>query len=208
MDDFLLVPHDKEPRLPDPDYSVTLDVTMDNLADGANYAFFNGTTYVRPKVPSLFTALSTGAEATNPVIYGANTLPYVLKHNDVIEIVINNQDPGKHPFHLHGHAFQVIYRSDTEAGDYNGNTTFPPVPMRRDTVLAPPNGNVILRFRADNPGLWLFHCHLVPNPFPLPLLPSRHDWLTIDKGMASRCRPCGDIRRSPAGNAKENHTTG
>lgn len=23
-----------------------------------------------------------------------------------------------------------------------------------------PNGNIVLRFRADNPGVWLFHCHV------------------------------------------------
>jgi iron transport multicopper oxidase len=32
--------------------------------------------------------------------------------------------------------------------------------MRRDTVLVHPDGNMVLRFRADNPGVWLFHCHL------------------------------------------------
>jgi iron transport multicopper oxidase len=66
----------------------------------------------------------------------------------------------KHPFHLHGHAFQVVYRSEEEAGAYLGNETFAPLPMRRDTVLVKPNGNMVLRFRADNPGVWLFHCHI------------------------------------------------
>lgn len=23
-----------------------------------------------------------------------------------------------------------------------------------------PKGNIVLRFRADNPGIWLFHCHV------------------------------------------------
>lgn len=32
--------------------------------------------------------------------------------------------------------------------------------MKRDTILVMPNGNLVLRFRADNPGVWLFHCHL------------------------------------------------
>jgi iron transport multicopper oxidase len=32
--------------------------------------------------------------------------------------------------------------------------------MRRDTVLVHPNGNIVLRFRSDNPGVWLFHCHI------------------------------------------------
>lgn len=32
--------------------------------------------------------------------------------------------------------------------------------MKRDTILVRPNGNIVLRFRADNPGIWLFHCHI------------------------------------------------
>lgn len=36
FDDFLLVPHDKEPLFEKVDYSVTLDLKMDNLNDGAN----------------------------------------------------------------------------------------------------------------------------------------------------------------------------
>lgn len=32
--------------------------------------------------------------------------------------------------------------------------------MRRDTVLVRPNGHTVLRFRSDNPGVWLFHCHI------------------------------------------------
>lgn len=35
-DDFNLVPYDQEPLYPDADYTVTLDLTMDNLGDGAN----------------------------------------------------------------------------------------------------------------------------------------------------------------------------
>jgi iron transport multicopper oxidase len=59
--------------------------------------------------------------------------------------------------HLHGHVFQVVYRSDKDAGAYNESMelTFPANPMRRDTVQVKPNGFVILRFRADNPGIWL-----------------------------------------------------
>ena len=70
-------------------------------------------------------------------------------------------DPGGYHLltivHLHGHTFQVVYRSEADAGPYNDSMqlTFPENPMRRDTVQVKPNGFVILRFRADNPGIWL-----------------------------------------------------
>lgn len=31
----------------------------------------------------------------------------------------------------------------------------------RDTVYIPRRGYAVLRFRADNPGVWLFHCHML-----------------------------------------------
>ena len=161
FDDITLVPTDGLKLFEDPDQSIILDMQMANLGDGANYAFFNDVTYVKPKVPSLYTALSTSDFASNAIIYGVNTNAFVLGYQQVVEIVLNNHDPGKHPFHLHGHNFQAIARGEPESGDYNpDNTTFPAVPMRRDTFLVYPKGHIVLRFRSDNPGVWLFHCHI------------------------------------------------
>ena len=164
LDDFILEPTDGEKLLTSPSYSVTLDVAMDNLGDGVNYAFFNENTYVLQKVPTLYTALTTREFATNPLVYGVNSNSFVLNHMDVVEIILNNNDPGKHPFHLHGHNFQLVHRSEDDAGAFDSSSVpeanMPEVPMKRDVVLAPPNGNIVIRFRADNPGIWLFHCHL------------------------------------------------
>jgi len=32
--------------------------------------------------------------------------------------------------------------------------------MRRDTFVLHPLGYIVLRFQANNPGIWLFHCHI------------------------------------------------
>lgn len=32
--------------------------------------------------------------------------------------------------------------------------------MRRDTVTVPAQRHVVLRFAADNPGVWALHCHI------------------------------------------------
>ncbi|KAI9701198.1 MAG: hypothetical protein M1836_001867 [Candelina mexicana] len=153
FDDFSLVPVDGMELLEHVDHSIDLTVKMDILGDGANYAFFNDITYVLPKVPTLYTALSTGVSATNAAVYGVNTHAFVLQRDETVQIILNNDDPGKHPFHLHGHAFQVVSRSEEEAGAYNGTGSLhmPKIPMRRDVVLVRPNGNVVLRFKADNP---------------------------------------------------------
>jgi iron transport multicopper oxidase len=161
FDDMKLVPVDGEKLFTDPDQSMVLDVAMDNLGNGANYAFFNDITYVRPSVPSTYTALTAGDLAANSQVYGLHTNAFVLGYQQVIEIVVNNHDPGKHPFHLHGHNFQTIVRGEDDSGDYvPGNATFPAVPMRRDVLMVRPNGHIVMRFRSDNPGVWLFHCHI------------------------------------------------
>lgn len=160
FDDFTLVPTDGERIYDHVDYSFNLDVKMDNLGDGANYAFFNNATYIRPSTPTLYTALTTSDTSQIPYIYGPNANAFVLQKDQIVEIVLNNNDPGKHPFHLHGHAFQAVVRSAESAGNYVSNETLPTVPMRRDTFMVRPNGNIVLRFRADNPGVWLFHCHI------------------------------------------------
>ncbi|PQE26747.1 Iron transport multicopper oxidase FET3 protein [Rutstroemia sp. NJR-2017a BVV2] len=173
-DAFTLVPYDRTPLLPDPDYQTNLEVVMQNLADGKGYAFFNNITSTKPKVPTLYTVLSSGDLASTAEIYGEYTNAFVLKHNDVVEVVINNADTGSHPFHLHGHNFQVIARypafgdqfyeyCDADSGvtyDTNNHTAFPEYPARRDVLVIPPQGYFVIRFVADNPGVWFFHCHI------------------------------------------------
>ncbi|XP_031843304.2 uncharacterized protein LOC116431677 [Nomia melanderi] len=84
----------------------------------------------------------------------------------------------KHPFHLHGYAFNVISMAQP-LGPANNTNNFMTVdylkqldeneqiernfesPPGRDTISVPNNGYVIIRFHATNPGFWLFHCHIL-----------------------------------------------
>ncbi|KAI3407103.1 FET3 [Candida oxycetoniae] len=167
LDDFYLVPYNNETLYDDADYTITLDVQMDNLGDGVNYAFFNNVSYVAPKVPTLHTVLSAGDAATNELVYGSNTNVFVLEGDEVVDIVLNNYDTGTHPFHLHGHTFQVIARGPAIPDDgsplnYNASDhdEFPQYPMMRDTLYVRPQSYFVIRFKANNPGVWFFHCHI------------------------------------------------
>lgn len=159
-----LEPYDEVDLLPEPDHQVELNVVMDNLRDGKNYAFFNNITYTQPKVPTLYSVLSAGDDAVNPAVYGEYTNSFVLEKDQIVQIVLNNLDSGRHPFHLHGHHFQAIYRSEEEAGTFEDEgvsvESYTKKPMRRDTLVVWPNGNMVLRFKANNPGVWFFHCHI------------------------------------------------
>jgi len=61
--------------------------------------------------------------------------------------------------HLHGYSFQVIARG---TGTWNGTESpLPQFPLLRDVVTTPPSGYLVIRFKADNPGVWAYHCHMV-----------------------------------------------
>ena len=63
----------------------------------------------------------------------------------------SNHTAWPHPMHLHGHHFKVLEHSrDREAtGKW------------MDTVLLGPEESAKVAFVADNPGDWLFHCHIL-----------------------------------------------
>lgn len=74
-----------------------------------------------------------------------------VKEGDNVEITLENTSPMSeiHPFHLHGHQFEVV--------EVNGQQVKNPLVM--DTVQVMPGDQVKIRFKADNPGIWMFHCH-------------------------------------------------
>lgn len=74
-----------------------------------------------------------------------------LERNQSYIISMTNMTAWDHPIHLHGHSFRVISRNGT------------PTRYRewQDTVLMHPRDRVDIAFVADNPGDWMFHCHIL-----------------------------------------------
>jgi iron transport multicopper oxidase len=69
IDDFNLVPVDGMPLLKGVDQQFVLGLSFftQNKPNNTQYrAGFNNDTYIAQKVPSLYTALSAGGDATNP----------------------------------------------------------------------------------------------------------------------------------------------
>ncbi|ORY28145.1 putative iron transport multicopper oxidase FET3 precursor [Naematelia encephala] len=146
------------------DIEYVLNVFFDTYDDGTNRASFNNITFQMPPTPSMFTALTMGNDSLLPAVYGAQTNALAYPHMANIQLTVYNWDAGFHPFHLHGHEFQVVHKSfDVTSND---TTINPPLeegqsnPSRRDTITIPPTGSVTLRWTADNPGAWMFHCHI------------------------------------------------
>jgi len=78
-------------------------------------------------------------------------------------VVINNHHIASHPWHLHGHTFWVLGTGDAQAGDYVESRDGPKLKLngvRRDTTHTNSQSWTVIRYVADNPGAWLFHCHI------------------------------------------------
>ncbi|KAJ3066776.1 ferroxidase fet3 [Podochytrium sp. JEL0797] len=159
---------------------------------------FSSSFYANGSSPTLLQAHTQGSTWTPDPI--ANAIP--IHTNQTIDIILRNDDPGEHPFHLHGHVVWVL-----ASGFANSLASIPqryPTtnPLRRDVVTVPacphdedgclPSsttnfdgfvpplgasnlnalpessstsnatwfGYTIIRFTADNPGIWLMHCHI------------------------------------------------
>lgn len=111
-------------------------------------------------MPTLYTAATTGDNNTDPAIYG-QVIPFIVEYDDIVQIVVNNLDGATHPFHLHGHHFQVLDRPRSGTGPWPGrDVNYASTPPMRDTVTVMANSFAVLRFKATNPGVWLFHCHI------------------------------------------------
>ena len=66
-------------------------------------------------------------------------------------LALRNETAWWHPIHVHGHSFRILSR--------NGRA----LPRRdlADTTLLAPGETAEIAFVADNPGDWMFHCHVL-----------------------------------------------
>ncbi|KAG0589586.1 hypothetical protein KC19_1G032000 [Ceratodon purpureus] len=95
---------------------------------------------------------------------------YVFKKDSVVDVIVQNANtltPNNseiHPWHLHGHDFWILGYGegsfDSQKDPASFNLVDPPV---RNTVAVFPFGWVAIRFIANNPGAWPFHCHIEPH---------------------------------------------
>jgi iron transport multicopper oxidase len=164
IDDMTIKPYDKQALLGPVNKQIVLNFNL-TLIDGIPRAIVNGNTFLAQKVPSLYTALTVPKQyKMDPRVYGVNSNAVAVNYGDVVEIVLNNQSPFAHPWHMHGHQFQVVARSEADAVNpvYDPSKA-DPTPMKRDVAGVHPGGFVVFRFKADNPGIQL--SKFLPSPF-------------------------------------------
>ncbi|KAJ0520937.1 putative laccase [Helianthus annuus] len=87
-----------------------------------------------------------------------------LKFNATVQLVFQNTalvGIENHPMHLHGFNFYVLAQGFGNYDPVNDSKKFNLVnPQERNTLGVPVGGWAVIRFRANNPGVWFIHCHL------------------------------------------------
>ncbi|KAH9934150.1 multicopper oxidase-domain-containing protein [Fomitopsis serialis] len=152
-------------------------------------AFINETSW-EPlnNTSSLFSHLGN-ATPTGSSNFDGSQLMTTVNDVSVVEMIIDNLDDGDHPFHLHGYKFWIMDGGD---GRWQGQTPNNTTPMLRDTVVIPAYTWMILRFVADNPGYWAFHCHIQWHMaagllFQFNILPAKSAQFRIPQYMLDMC---------------------
>ncbi len=112
------------------DFDREFDLILDN-----KLGFFNG------QFGSLYTM--------NGEVF-PNTPMFMVQEGDLVKTTITNRGAVDHPMHLHGHHMLVL--------SHNGEIATGS-PWYSDTLDVQPGDTYEVGFIADNPGLWMDHCH-------------------------------------------------
>ena len=94
------------------------------------------------QLPPPVTRLDANFHCFNGRAYAGNTPTLTAKVGEDVEITAFGMDSNFHTFHIHGHRWK------DPAGAFTDNPAFGP------------NEAVTARFVEDNPGRWLYHCHV------------------------------------------------
>jgi len=137
----MIIVHKREPDLkkrPDRDFSIMLQEWNIDL----------GTSKLNPLKMTNFNILTMNGKVM------PTTEPLVAKLGDRVWIRYGNLSAmDHHPIHLHGYSFKTIGTDGGWASDKS-------VLMPETTVLVPVGVVKVTEFLANNPGDWIFHCHM------------------------------------------------
>jgi FtsP/CotA-like multicopper oxidase with cupredoxin domain len=81
-----------------------------------------------------------------------NVPPIDVQPDQIVHLHIVNQTEEYHPMHLHGHLLSVLAKN----GELLQGS-----PVHLDSILVGPAETWDVAFAADNPGIWMFHCHVL-----------------------------------------------
>ena len=82
------------------------------------------------------------------------TVPVLVASGETVLIRFMNEGVMTHPWHLHGYRMRIVARDGYPLGS---------AAFDCDTLGVNPGERYDALIRADRPGLWAFHCHILPH---------------------------------------------
>ncbi|CAG8627828.1 18064_t:CDS:2 [Acaulospora morrowiae] len=155
-DDSVLQPYPLSPSVPQ-------DKNITQLKLEINVTFFNDPIHPNGTINNISFIPNYSSPSIKRVIDNVSFVPndnayFYYKLNEPVEILLINAENRSHPFHLHGHTFWIVARgSKDNINSINYNFNNPPF---RDTATIDPLSYLAIRYYANNPGVWLIHCHI------------------------------------------------
>jgi iron transport multicopper oxidase len=102
LDDMELKPLDNTPLLQPVDCKINLASNQTYYDGLGTRTGMGGQPWTEPKVPTLFTVLTTGDHAFNKSTYGPGVDPYIIHSDEVVQVYMENSQDWPHPMHIHG----------------------------------------------------------------------------------------------------------
>ncbi len=137
---------------PSPAYAPGQLIRLQLLENSPKF-FINGVNFKLPSVPFISQVYTNRTEQDYDLDF--NSIKVSKGKNAII--ILENQVPYPHPFHLHGHNMLLLGRG---AMPYTEGAEIVPRqnPIIIDSILLDGNSWVALQLLQNNPGVWLVHC--------------------------------------------------
>ena len=169
---FLLVGKQSAVKHPKISNATLLKWTINDLQLNAHF-----------KTPLLLSAQKPSAEFWNDIPKESHGLILEINSGDVVDVILQNTVAlngvcEQHPWHLHGHHFWVIGSGPGQHTEDSHRLYNLENPIIKDSITVYPYdfayfqtvdpvnhgkycGWRVVRFKANNPGVWNMHCHIV-----------------------------------------------
>ncbi|MGQ0716437.1 MAG: multicopper oxidase domain-containing protein [Pseudonocardiales bacterium] len=116
---------------------------------GATPRFDREFTLVLDRTLTFLAGVPSYGYTVNGQVY-PNIPTQLVRTGDLVKFTVVNRGVEPHPMHPHGHAVLVLARNGVPAAG---------APLWMDTFEVGPGEVWQVALRADNPGIWMNHCH-------------------------------------------------
>ncbi|XP_023634764.1 L-ascorbate oxidase isoform X2 [Capsella rubella] len=165
-----------------------------NLTDAFDWGFTPPENYDSGNYDIFATPQNVNAKTSDGI--------YRLRFNTTVDVILQNantmnaKNSETHPWHLHGHDFWVVGQGEGKFNESEDPKRYNRVdPIMKNTVAVHPFGWTALRFRADNPGVWSFHCHIESHFFMGMGIVFESGIDRVSSNLPSSIMGCGQTKR-------------